>query len=372
MEGFSGEMDEKYYWIALNLVPGIGKVIYHRLVGYFGDPENVFNAPEKELMRIDKIGEGIAKNILSFRFEEELKREIDLVEQEGVSVLTLNDSSYPDNLRSIFAPPPILYVKGELRESDTISIAVVGSRTPTNYGKLITDKLSKELAKREITIISGMARGIDSCAHRGAIYVGGRTIAVFGCGLNIVYPPENRRLRDEIAENGAIISEFPMSMRPEKMNFPMRNQIISGLSLGTVVVEAAEKSGSLITARYALDQNREVFAVPGNINSLRSRGTNRLIKMGAKLVEDVDDIINELPPYIRMEVLATPSQEEPARINLSEEEEHVFSLITSEKQYIDFITEKSVFPSNQVAGILVRLELNGLIKQLSGKMFVRS
>lgn len=363
-------MQDKSYWIALNMVEGIGRITYHKLINYFGTPENVFCASDKELMNVYDIGGKIAHSIKSFKLKENTEEELEKIEKCGCNVYTVNDKEYPPNLRAIPDPPPVIYVKGSLIKDDTIAVAIVGSRMPTTYGKLTAENISNKLAKMGVTIVSGMARGIDSIAHKSAIASKGRTIAVLGCGLNVIYPPENFKLMNEITGHGAVISEFPMSAKPNKMNFPQRNRAISGLSLGTVVIEAAENSGSLITAMHALEQGREVFAVPGNINSAKSRGTNCLIKRGAKLVEDAEDIIEEFPDEVRsyLKPIEKPKGEDDT---LPSDEKLIFSLIDDESIHIDRIIEQSNLPAGVVSGILVKLELKGLIKQLSGKMFVR-
>lgn len=362
---------DKACWIALNMVEGVGRITYNKLIAHFGSPEKVFSASQKELMDVEGIGRKTADSIKSFKLEEEAKKELDRIKKSNTDVLTITDTEYPSSLKAIFDPPPVLYVKGRILKSDAIAVAVVGSRSPTVYGKLVTEKISKEIVEMGITVVSGMARGIDSIAHKSAINCGGRTIAVLGCGLNVVYPPENFRLMDEIAGNGAVISEFPMSAKPDKMNFPQRNRVISGLSLGVVVVEAAEKSGSLITARHAVEQGREVFAVPGSLNSPKSHGTNRLIKMGAKLIEDVGDIIEEFPPDVNS-FLKKPVEKKRIEDNdLTEEERLVYSFTGAEPYHIDAIIERSNLPVGMVSAILSKLELKGLIRQLSGKMFVK-
>ena len=364
-------MDNKSFWIALNMVDGIGSITYQKLITHFGNPEKVFSVPKKELMEVDGIREKTANSIKSFRLEEEIKDELNRIKKTGVNILTINDNEYPSSLKTIYDPPHVLYVKGKTMENDAIAVAIVGSRSPTTYGKLVTEKISMELSVRGVTIVSGMARGIDSIAHKSAIAGGGRTIAVLGCGLNVIYPPENFKLMDEIINHGAVISEFPMSARPDKMNFPQRNRIISGLSLGTLIIEAAEKSGSLITARHAIEQGREVFAIPGSINSPKSKGANRLIKSGAKLVEGAEDIIDEFPSDVRS-FLRTPEKENKEDYNLIGDEKHIFSLIDTESRHIDTIVEHSNLPVSVVSGILVKLELKGLVRQISGKMFIRS
>ncbi|NQT23051.1 MAG: DNA-protecting protein DprA [Candidatus Omnitrophica bacterium] len=236
----------------------------------------------------------IAKNLKTYSSANSLDKEIELIEKLGIKVITIDDKEYPSNLKHIYNPPKVLYVKGKIVPKDHYSIAVVGARKSSTYGRETAARLARELAEKSITVVSGMARGIDTYAHRGALESGGRTIAVLGCGINIIYPPENKSLMEEISKSGAVISEFPINTPPLRRNFPMRNRIISGLSFGVVVVEAAEKSGSLITASLALEQGREVFSVPGRVDTRLSRGTLALIKEGAKLVENVDDILEEV------------------------------------------------------------------------------
>jgi len=268
-------------------------------------------------------------------------------------------------------PHLFLYIKGEPREDDNLSLSVVGSRNASPYGKTMTKQLSQALTERGFTIVSGLARGIDTCAHQGALHGGGRTFAVLGSGVDVVYPCENRALAEQITLHGGIISEFPFGTKPEAVNFPSRNRIISGLSLGTVLVEASFRSGSLITARLALEQGREVFAVPDNINSPWSKGTNRLIKEGAKLIVDPEDIIEELLPQYRK-----PQKTEAKKIleqqNLSPEGQKIFDLLDIDPLPIDHIIQKSFLPSSHISSLLLDLELKGLIKQLPGKLFLKS
>ncbi len=359
-------------WIALNLVPGVGKVTYRKLIERFGDPAEVFRAQRVELKEIPGLTDNTINEILNYKIGDQLQRELQSIEEKQVTIVTMRDSAYPFNLKHIHDPPPLLYVEGELKEEDTLAISVVGTRSPTWYGKEITTRLSEGLARRGITVVSGMARGIDSLAHTAALDAGGRSIAVLGNGLKVVYPPENRGLKERMKEQGAVISEFMMDAKPDRLNFPIRNRIISGLSLGTVVVEAPAKSGALITARIALEQNREVFAVPGSVSSANSKGTNSLIKKGAKLVENVEDIMEELPGELGGLTNGSPGEEKTPEPELSPEHAAVFSLLHHEAQHIDILTEQSGFPAGKVAGILASLELEGLIKQLPGKTFIRS
>lgn len=362
-------LDEKYYWLALNMVPGIGRKLYHRLIDYFLTPQDVFQASLNDLILVEGVGESLGKSIVSFEVDKAIQQEKKLVQLNNVSILTFKDERYPENLKKIYDPPPVLYMKGTLQKTDSIAVAIVGTRVPTRYGKYVTERISTELAERGVTIVSGMAAGIDSIAHRAAISARGRTIAVFGCGVNMTYPSENSNLKEKIKDNGAIISEFPMSAKPERTNFPMRNRIISGLSFGTIVIEAAEKSGALITADFALEQGKDVFAVPGNINSSKSKGTNRLIKMGAKLIENADDIIDEFPYEIKM-ILQTGPKEKVHDLDLSGEEKKIYDLISEEEIHIDKLIQDSCLPSPKVSALLIQLELKGIIKQQSGKMFV--
>lgn len=363
--------EEKYYWLALNMVPGIGRKLYHRLISCFHSPQAVLQASHNQLLHVEGVGENLARAITSFDLDKVIPQEKKAVELNRVSVLTYQDEDYPENLKKIYDPPPVLYMKGAFKESDNVSVAIVGTRVPTRYGKLVTEKIATELAERGVTIISGMASGIDSIAHRAAILAKGRTIAVFGSGVNMTYPPENINLKEKIQENGAVISEFPMNTRPERTNFPMRNRIISGLSLGTIVIEAAEKSGALITSDFALEQGKDVFAVPGNINSPKSKGTNRLIKMGAKLIETAEDVIEEFPYEIKLKLESGPKYGEQKSIpDLTEEEMKVYSLLSEEETHIDSLIQESRLPSQKVSALLIQMELKDLIKQQTGKMFV--
>ncbi|MCK4649099.1 DNA-processing protein DprA, partial [bacterium] len=257
------------------------------------------------------------------------------------------------------------------KREDKNAIAIVGSRRATTYGRLTAQRLSAQLAAQGITIISGMARGIDSEAHKGALAVGGRTIAVLGCGIDVVYPPENRALEERIASSGAVITEFPFGTRPFAGNFPKRNRIISGLSIGVIIVEAAQRSGALITARLALEQGREVFAVPGSTTSPYSKGTHNLIKEGAKLVEDIDDILEELKPLIEIAKEKGKENQDFLRPILSKEEEIIYNLVTQEPKHIDIFIQESKLPAQRAIAILTNLQIKGLIKELSGKNFIR-
>jgi DNA processing protein len=300
--------------------------------------------------------------------EKAVGKELKLLKEIGGTIITLKDETYPERLKTIYDPPPLLYVRGELKKEDAFAISIVGSRKTSPYGRRITEKVSQDLARHGVTIVSGMARGIDSVAHWGAISGGGRTIAVLGCGVDVIYPRENRNLFGQIIDHGAILSEFPMGSPPEGGHFPKRNRIISGLSLGVVVVQADAGSGSLITAGYALEQGREVFAMPGNVGAEGSRGTNQLIKDGAKLVESSEDILEEILPQWRRGGETVQKTESPGR-DLPEEERVIYELLGETPLHIDAIIRESRLEPGRVSSLLLNLELKGLLSQWPGKCF---
>ena len=367
-------MEERYWWIGLNCVPGVGSITTKRLIEAFGTPKRVFSASQGELRSVDGVGGELARRIATFPVEEVLEREVAAVERAGITLCTLHDEDYPPQLATLYDPPPVLYVRGALMASDALAIAVVGTRRPTAYGRSVAERLAGELASLGFTVVSGLARGIDGLAHQAALSAGGRTLAVYGSGIDIIFPSEHRELADAIAERGALISEFPMGAPPVAQNFPRRNRIIAGLALGTVVVEAAAKSGSLITARCALEQGREVFAVPGPVITGNNRGAHRLIKQGATLVEGVEDIIDALPLHFRAmleecqaaEGVST-SKPEPASVlvppapRVSASERALLALIQEEPRPIDRMIEASGLAPSAVSGLLVQLELKGLV-----------
>ena len=377
---------ELKYWIGLRSIDGVGNIGFNNLIDAFGSPENVFGAPVQSLKTIPGIGKKTAACIKDFNNWRNVDNDLKIAEKLNACIVTYRDRSYPKNLLNIYDFPVLLYVRGILKEDD-INIAVVGSRMASTYGIFSTERLCRELAFKGITIVSGLARGIDSAAHRGALAGKGRTIAVLGCGLDIVYPSENEKLLKEISENGAVITEFPFGTPPNAPNFPARNRIISGLSLGVVVVEASEKSGSLITARIALEQGREVFAVPGSIDSPGSRGTNKLIKQGAKLIENVDDILDEILPQVDNAAIKNDQgtkmshrdvfdnkekKDNPALINrLNNAEKSVLEIISKKKIDTDTIIASTGFKASDVLNILLNLELQGFIMQLPGKIYIR-
>jgi len=360
-------------WIILNMIPGVGSSTFRRLIKFFGSPSLVLSASLKELAMVRGVTPALCQSIVDNRDNIKIDEELRLIEKYGCKIITIEDQAYPQNLKAIYDPPPLLYVKGELTNSDSNSIAIVGTRNATTYGKTVAENFSSQLASRGITIVSGLAHGVDTYAHKGALSVGGRTIAVVGNGLDIVYPAENAKLFDEIANSGAVISELPMGTKPIRTMFPQRNRLISGISLGTIVIEAPRKSGALITADLALDQGRDVFAIPGQIFSEKSKGTNWLIKQGAKLVDSVDDILEELPSSSFQQPVEDNIKTEDMMIEyqLSQDENAVWNVIGSSPIHIDDISKRSNLPVFKVCSVLVMLELKGLVQQLSGKMFIR-
>ncbi|MFH1406614.1 MAG: DNA-processing protein DprA [Candidatus Omnitrophota bacterium] len=356
--------------ILLNII-GVGYMRLNALLEKFGSTENIFKVSPARLEEVEGIKPDLARKIIDAPALPALKIELELIKKHNVRVLSVFDENYPKNLKQIYDPPIILYVKGELIPEDEAAIAVVGSRMASCYGTLTAERLANELAGRGITVVSGMARGIDTFAHQGALKAQGRTLAVLGSGLAEIYPPENKRLAEKISQAGAVLSEFPMREEPFKYNFPRRNRTISGLSLGVVVVEASKISGALITARFATEQNREVFAVPGQAKKLGTQGTNNLIRDGAKLVESAEDIIEELESALEEFLRVRNSSPHKTRQKLGIEETKVLSALSDEPLYIDEIGECAGLPINKVSSALVKLVLSGSVKELPGKNFVK-
>ncbi|MBW2171075.1 MAG: DNA-protecting protein DprA [Deltaproteobacteria bacterium] len=360
-------MQSLIHWLGLKTVPGVGNRLFLNLLQQFGEPEKVFSASREALLQVDGVSDRLSSVIKGYEIPEEVHEDLALVEKNGAGIITFSDSNYPTLLRHIHDPPPVLYVYGKLRP-DSLNIAIVGSRNATSYGRTVTERLSGDLSQRGFTIVSGMARGIDSAAHAGTLAVGGKTVAVLGCGLGTIYPAENRKLFHRITENGAVVSEFSFMTPPEAHNFPVRNRIISGVSLGTVIVEATHQSGSLITARLAAEQGREVFAVPGSVKSFKSMGTHRLIKEGAKLVEHADDIVEEL--NITQEALPDDTSV-ASSIRLTSAEEKVLDKLSPYPIHIDNLVRELSLSAGHVSGLLLQLELKGLVTQTPGKFFSR-
>jgi DNA processing protein len=368
-------VDELRYWLALNSIRDIGPITAKKLLSAFHSPKSVLNAPLKELQKVGDIRDSRARAIKEFSSWDIVDRELSMLDELGVRLMTFADRDYPESLRQLDDSPILLYIKGEIRESDKFAVGIVGSRNMSVYGRMIAETFASELASKGLTVISGMARGIDTAAHTGALHGKGRSIAVLGCGIDTTYPPENARLINELAGSGAVISEFPLGTPPNRENFPRRNRLISGLSLGVLVVEAAAGSGSLITAACALEQGKDIFAVPGGITAANSVGTNELIKKGAKLVQNVDDIFQELAPLLRGLLGTGGRKKGPGMITdlsglaINNEEKAICTALGSEPRHIDLIARETGMASRQLLGILLGLELKGIVKQTEGKRF---
>lgn len=360
-------------WLTLHSVAGLGPVAYSALLREFRRPDEVLRATRERLCTVPGIGPELADAIHTDRdpawAEEQLRR----AEDARVHLLTLQCPEYPAYLLETHAPPPILYVLGKIDVCAHPTVAIVGSRSFTSYGRDIAYQMSGELVRRGITVVSGLATGIDTYVHRGALAERGYTVAVLGSGLDRPYPPQNRDLFHVINETGATLSEFPMGASAEAHNFPRRNRIISGLSIGVLVIEAGERSGALITARLALDQNREVFAIPGPVHSGRSRGTNRLIRQGAVLVQSVEDILDEIRPQLtKIPFRNIRPKPAPEPLELSFRERQVYECLSSDMPaHIDAIADRTEIPAASVLSLLLSLELAGVAEQLPGKRFVR-
>jgi len=371
-------------WISLNMTPGIGPRAATKLLERFGSAEAVFGARRSELEQL-RLRPETVESILRREFHEKAAEELEALRALGGDVLVLDDGTYPALLREIADPPIVLYVKGDwLTCLDAPCVAMVGSRRSSTYGQNSAEMLAKDLASRGVTVISGFARGIDAAAHRGALAGKGRTVAVLGTGLDMIYPKEHKKLAEEIvAGGGCLVTQFPLGTPPLKDNFPYRNRIISGLSLGVLVVEATDRSGSLITARLAMEQNREVYAVPGNITSANSYGTNFLIKSaGAKLVQQWQDVVSEFPKEIAAQILpppltkdkngGAPAQAELAPADLDKIERQVWRLLApDEAVHIDAILEQSGLPITEITNALVAMEMRDLIRALPGRHFAK-
>jgi DNA processing protein len=356
-------------WLALRRIKGLGCVGCKKLTARFADPEKIFAASRPELEQVEDLRAEAVDGILHFNEWAEVDDEIGRVRAAGIALVGFNDNEYPARLRAIADPPPLLYVKGEFTGADDKAVAIVGSRSASDYGRRVARDLARGLASLGFTVVSGMARGIDGMAHETALNAGGRTIAVLGSGVERAYPPEHDKLYQRIGENGAVISELPLGTKPLAFNFPARNRLISGLSLGVVVVEATEKSGSLITASLAVEQGREVFAVPGEVGSSRSRGAHRLIRQGAKLVENVDDILEEIAPQLLTVSGAAHAAPLALPQNAGADARKIFALLQDGALQVDQVIEKSGLAVARVLQILLELELQGYVRQLPGQKY---
>ena len=360
--------------LILNSLPLVGTVRIQLLLKRFGEPENVLRATAEQLMRVPGIDQKISHSIVHWEELVSVEEELQMAKDANVRILTFLDDDYPENLKQIYDPPIILYAKGDLSEKDKHAIAIVGTRRSTLYGRETASRLARQLASAGITVVSGLARGIDTAAHEGALLAHGRTIGVLGSGFNHPYPTENLELMGRIAESGAVITEYAMNTKPDPMNFPIRNRVISGLSLGVVLGESPRRGGAMITATHALHQNRSVFAVPGRVDSPTFRGNHQLLKEGAKLVEDVDDILSEFeylfsPEEMKVETGRGGRGPTPP---LDEQEQKIFGLLSAEEKDIEEIIMQSGLPAKEVSVVLLRLEVKRLIRQLPGKKFVRA
>ncbi|MGO8819201.1 MAG: DNA-processing protein DprA [Terriglobia bacterium] len=369
------------YWMALTRIDGLGIRGCHKLIEHFGSPQAAYMASLTELESCG-VPARVAQAIFAQDALKGAEREVEQAGKADCHLIAFDSEDYPPLLKQIPDAPLLLYVRGDAKVLAQYAVAVVGSRRPSAYGSSVAHRLAHDLARRQLVVVSGLARGVDSAAHHGALEAQGKTVAVLGSGIDVIYPRENKRLADEIAKSGAVISEFPLGTGPTPENFPIRNRIISGLSLGVVVVEAAEYSGSLITARLALEQNREVYAVPGNITSAQSFGPNHLIKQGAKLVDQWMDVIEEFPPEVRTQLLPPDEATEGEPIgaqaanlfaaSLTPEQKAVFDVLRADQAlFVDDIVSGTRVPHPRVLSALLQLEMNGLIRQLPGKNFIR-
>lgn len=367
-------MDSREALVALNMIEHVGPVRVRQLLEHFGEAAKILGASKHQLLHVRGIGEETAESIATWEKSVDLKAELKRISDAGCEIVVQTDAHYPELLREIYDPPIVLYVKGKLTAKDKNSVAMVGSRMTTHYGIEVARKLAYQLAYVGVTVVSGGARGIDTASHQGALSAKGRTVCVLGTGINIVFPPENNELFERIATNGAVITQYPFNRKADKQSFAIRNRIVAGMTLGTVVVEANLTSGALITANFATEYGRQIFAVPGRIDSPRSKGCHELIKKGAKLCEGAEDVLSEF------EYLFPASNRPPApnesgvlpALELTDNEQKVFGVLDSEELSIDDVIRKCGLPSSAVSVALLSLEMKRLVKQLPGKLFVKN
>lgn len=360
-------------WLSLRLAPGIGSVRFLRLVEALGSPEAVLNAPWEQLAAIKGIPQPLAQSIAKGELTADPQKELAKLERMGGRVVTLEHDEYPPLLKSVFAPPPLLFVWGDIMPCHKGGVAIVGSRAFSPYGRRVAQEVARDLALAGKSVVSGLARGIDTTAHQAALEAGGHTMGVLGCGLDVAYPPENRELIVEMAAKGAVISEFPLGTPPAAGNFPVRNRVISGLSQAVVIVEAGRKSGSLITARHALDQGREVFAVPGPVGSPQSEGCHDLIRQGARLLSSADDLLEPgaLMPTPRPALERASGNTATLPLDLPPDWRKVLEVTSVDPVHVDLILRETGLQAQEVTAILVSLEMEGLVEQRPGKHYVR-
>ena len=357
-------MDDKRYWIGFNLIKGIGAVRMQALIQHFGDLEDAWKASPADLAEAG-LGVKVIERVIQAREEVDLGKLWEKIESQGIKILTWQDEAYPGRLKEIDQPPPVLYIRGEYLPDDLFAVAIVGTRRVTAYGRQITEEISSFLAANGITVISGLARGVDAIAHQSTLKAGGRTIAVLGSGVDKIYPPEHRGLAEQMMERGAIISDYALGTPPDASNFPPRNRIISGLSLAVVVVEAGETSGALITAEFAAEQGREVFAVPGSILAPQSKGANKLIQKGALPLLSMNDLMQALD-------LTRVGEQKAARkvIPADETEARLMNVLGSEPLHVDEIRSQAELPIEKVSATLALMELKGMVRQVGGMNYV--
>ncbi|MDH7576777.1 MAG: DNA-processing protein DprA [Bacillota bacterium] len=362
-------MQDRFYWAALQASLDLGPHNLLHLYHYFPSGKAVFDAREEELKRVPNLSRHVAEKIICQRRFIDLEKTAQELFEKEIKLVLLGEAEYPTYLAEIAVPPPVLYFKGKLPPGEIPLLAIVGARSATPYGMTIAKKIAKELVQAGWGVVSGMARGIDTAAHEGAIQESGYTLAVLGCGIDVCYPRENQKLKEQIQISGCLLSEFPPGTVPQPKNFPIRNRLISGCSLGTLVVEAGEKSGALITAGFALEQGRDVFAVPGPVTSTRSRGPHGLIKQGAKLVETVDDIIEEFS-YLNFPKQGPKQVTQKKELNLAPEEVNLLQFLSLEPVHIDQLARLSGLSVSVVSGLLTLLEVKGIVKQMPGHFFI--
>jgi len=362
-------MNETEAFVALNMLPRVGPVKVRRLLDRFQTPQAILTASRADLLAVDGVGEEVAGSIREWERYADVAGELETARREGAKIVTLHDPGYPQQLREIHDPPTVLYVRGGFDPRDRTSLGIVGTRKPTVYGAACTKKLAYQIAYAGITVTSGLARGVDTAAHQAALAAKGRTIAVIGSGLSAIYPEENKPLADKIAESGAVVSEFPMHTTADRQTFPMRNRIVSGLSFGLLVVEAASRSGALITANQAGEQGRSIYAVPGKIDSAQSLGTNRLIQQGAKLVTCAQDILDDLGLLFSEQPHLTKPTPPPS---LSENESLIFAAVGDDESSVDEVISRTGLPTHVVSSTLLALEMKKLVKPLPGGRFVKT
>ncbi len=357
-------MDPKTYWVGFNLVKGIGAVRFKQILDFFGSAETAWESPTSGFVSAG-LPQKVVENFVTVRNQVDLERVMDRINSSGIRVMTWLDADYPRRLKEIDQSPPVLYIKGSINVEDDWAVAVVGTRRVTPYGRQVASEIAAYLAQNGITVVSGLARGVDAISHQSALQTGGRTIAVLGSGVDVIYPPEHRKLAAEIVEQGALVSDYPVGTAPDGINFPPRNRIISGLSLATVVVEAGEKSGALITAEFAVNQGREVFAVPGSILAPQSEGTNQLIEQGARPLLKMSEILESL----KLEQI--PEKQQARKLNpLNPVEQNLLRHLSSEPCHIDQLCELTGLPIHDVSATLTMMELKGFVSQVGGMNYV--